>query len=1044
MLNWILDTSLKNRMLVLLAAVALLLGGSAVVRTMDVDVFPDLTAPTVAVLTEAHGMEAMDVEQLITFQVETGLNGSPHVRRIRSSSAAGISIVWVEFEWGTDIYRARQIVGEKLPSIQEKLPFGVGDPSLAPVSSIMGEVMLLSVTASKGGAVSPMKLRTVADWDILPRLKAVQGIANVVVLGGDFKQYQVLADPLKMKYYGVSWAELLRAAEASNETSSGGFFSQHGNQFVIKGEGRIYDVEQIAEGFVKMVGGAPVVIGDVASVEIGGADKIGDGASNMKPAVIMTLSKQPETNTLALTEELDRVIEEIRAGLPAGIEIDNHVFRQADFIQTSIDNLKATLFEGAFFVVLVLLIFLMNWRTTVISLLAIPLSLLVTVITLKWLGYTINTMSLGGMAIAIGALVDDAIIDVENVFKRLRQNASLPLGDRRSSLQVVFDGSMEVRSSIIIATLIVIVAFVPLFFLSGMEGRLLQPLGIAFIVSVLTSLFVAVTVTPVLCSYMLTNEKRLANKANGTLLERTLQKQYGALLKRVLRRPWMVIGGAVVALLISASVLTGLGRSFLPAFNEGSLVISVVGPPGMSLEESNAVGALAEQLLLEVEEISVVTRRTGRAELDEHAQGIHATEIDVPFILDGRSKEAFLGELREKLGLIGGVSTTIGQPIEHRIDHMLSGTRANIALKIFGDDLGEMFRIGGAIERAIGGTPGLVDVAVEQQIEVPQIRVTPRRKMLARHGLTAADLTLFVDMAFAGEIVSQVYEGQQQFDMVIRLDPAHRGTLTRMRQALIDLPAGGTIPLEQVAHIRSVSTPSMINRENVQRKVVVSANVQGRDLRGVINDIKLAISKDVALPEGYRIEYGGQFESEQRASRLLFTASLLALLLIFILLHYEFKNVRLAGIVLLNLPLALIGGVLSVHFTSGIISIASTIGFISLFGIATRNGILLISRYQALERDLSSDSASVHDRLQVILDGSIDRLNPILMTALTTALALIPLALKGGESGNEIQSPMAIVILGGLLTATVLNLLVIPCVYQLSTTISSDYKSSRP
>lgn len=1032
MLNRILNTSLNNRLLVLLASAALLFGGGVLVRTMDVDVFPDLTAPTVAVLTEAHGMEAVDVEQLITFQVETGLNGSPHVRRIRSSSAAGISIVWVEFEWGTDIYRARQIVSEKLSVIQEKLPRGVGDPSLAPVSSIMGEVMLLSITATEdaeespeeGAPVNPMDLRTVADWDIMPRLKAVQGIANVVVLGGEFKQYQVLADPLKMKYYGVSWAELLHAAESSNENASGGFFSQHGNQFVIKGEGRIHNVEQIGEAFVKTVDGAAVVIADVAQVKIGASDKIGDGAANTRPAVIMTLSKQPQTNTLALTEELDRVIADIRAGLPPGIEIDNHVFRQADFIETSIKNLKSTLYEGAFFVVLVLLIFLMNWRTTAISLLAIPLSLLTTVIALKLLGHTINTMSLGGMAIAIGALVDDAIIDVENVYKRLRENAALPLDERRPTLRVVFDGSMEVRSSIIIATMIVIVAFVPLFFLSGMEGRLLQPLGIAFIISVLTSLLVAVTVTPVLCSFLLTDQGTLSKKADGTFLERALQRQYGMLLRRVLRRPMITIGVAALALLGSAAVFTGLGRSFLPAFNEGSLVISVVGPPGMSIEESNAVGLLAEQLLLEVEEISVVTRRTGRAELDEHAQGIHATEIDVPFVLVERSKEAFLEEVRAKLGLIGGVNTTIGQPIEHRIDHMLSGTRANIALKIFGDDLGEMFRIGGAVERAIGGTPGLVDVAVEQQIEVPQIRVSPRRQMLARHGLTAADLTRFVDVAFAGETVSQVYEGQRQFDMVVRLETGSRGTLERMRSALIDTPGGTPVPLEQVADIRSVSTPSMISRENVQRKVVVSANVAGRDLRGVVDDIRKAIDTKVALPEGYRIEFGGQFESEQRASRLLLYASLLALLLIFILLHYEFKDVGLAGIVLLNLPLALIGGVLSVHFTSGIISIASTIGFISLFGIATRNGILLISRYQSLER--TGIPAE-----QVVLKGSIDRLNPILMTALTTALALIPLALKGGESGNEIQSPMAIVILGGLLTATVLNLLVIPCVYRL-------------
>lgn len=1021
MLNRIIDVSLKNRLLVLLAAVSLMVGGVVVVNTMDVDVFPDLTAPTVTVLTEAHGMEAEEVERLVTFQIETGLNGSPSVRRIRSSSAAGISIVWVEFDWGTDIFRARQIVSEKIPVIQEKLPKGVGEPALAPISSIMGEIMLLGITSD---SLSPMELRTIADWEILPRIKAIQGIANVIVIGGEFKQYQILASPQKMEYYGVSLEELLHAAEACNVNATGGFYSDYGNQYVIKGEGRIYQLDDIAGALVKLVSGKPVRIGDVAEVRIGAADKIGDGSMNTNPAVIMTLTKQPETNTLELSEKIDAAIAELQSSLPTGIEVNNHIFRQADFIQSSVDNLQSTLLEGAFFVVLVLLIFLMNWRTTVISLLAIPLSLLVSVIVLKLLGYSINTMSLGGMAIAIGALVDDAVIDVENVFKRLRQNARIEGTKKQSVLKVVFEASKEVRSSIIIATFIIIVSFVPLFFLSGMEGRLLQPLGIAFITSVLTSLLVAVTVTPVLCSYLLSKEKLLLKQSGGTFMERLLQKRYKGMLERVIRYPKFTIGAAIIAFVVSLVFLFGLGRSFLPEFNEGSLVISVVGPPGMSLEESNRVGQLTEELLLSFDEIDVVTRRTGRAELDEHAQGVNAAEIDAPFMLTDRGKDTFLAEVREKLSIVPGVNITIGQPIAHRIDHMLSGTRANIAIKLFGTDLNKMFSIGNDIKRNIEGIEGLVDVSVEQQIEVPQIRIKPNREMLAKYGLTVANFSEFVDVAFAGEEVSQVYEGQRSFNMMVRFNEANRGNIEKMQGALIDLPNGQKIPLEQVATVQSISSPNTINRENVQRKVVVSANVSERDLRSVVEEIQQAVDANITLPEGYRMEYGGQFESEERASKLLLWASVAAILLIFILLYYEFKNLKLAGIVLLNLPLALIGGVLIVYFTSGIVSIASTIGFISLFGIATRNGILLISRYQALEETGTKG-------LSAIIEGSVDRLNPILMTALTTALALIPLALKGGESGNEIQSPMAVVILGGLLSATVLNLFVIPCVYGL-------------
>ena len=1021
MLTKILSFSLHNRLLVLLGAVVFSLAGLYLFRTMNVDVFPDLTAPTVTVLTEAHGMESEEVEKLVSYQLESALNGAPNVRRIRSSSAAGISIVWVEFEWGTDIYRARQIVSERIPMVRENLPEGVGAPTMAPISSIMGEVMLLGVVSD---SLSPMELRTLADWSIRPRLKAIGGIANVIVIGGDYKQYQVLANPQKLKYYGVSLIELVEKVEEANVNAPGGFFNQHGNQYIIKGSGRAYALADLEEAVVKQVNGQSIKIKEVARVQVGAADKIGDGSLNASPAVILTVAKQPDVNTLELTERLDKAIADLQTILPPSVEIKSHIFRQADFIEASIENLNQTLLEGAFFVLIVLFIFLMNWRTTLISLLAIPISLLVSVIVLKLLGYTINTMSLGGMAIAIGALVDDAIIDVENVYKRLRENIRKPKSERQPVLTVVKDASVEIRSSIIIATLIIIVSFVPLFFLGGMEGRLLQPLGIAFVTSVLTSLVVAVTVTPVLCSYLLKNEKVLSKQAEGTKVERWLQKRYGSVLDGALRMPKTIIGLTVVVFLLTLGLTTQLGRSFLPEFNEGSLVISVVGPPAMSLEESNKTGKLVEQLLLEMPEVEVVTRRTGRAELDEHAQGVNAAEIDVPFSLEDKSKEAFFEEVRDKLSVVPGVNITLGQPIAHRIDHMLSGTRANIAIKIFGPDLQRLYEIGKRVEQNIQSIEGLADVAVDQQIEVPQVRITPRRQMLAAYGMTVGQLMEQVDIAFAGEEVGEIYEGQKYFELVVRFEEQARNKINKLSEALISLPNGSQTTLDQLAVVSSVSSPNSISREDVQRKIVVAANVQGRDLRSAVNEIQATLANTIDLPEGYRVEYGGQFESEARASQMLLITALLAILVIFLLLYFEFRDVKLAFVVLINLPLALIGGILIVYFTSGIISIAATIGFISLFGIATRNGILLVSRYEDLRRQGLTGRT-------LLQEGALDRLNPILMTAFTTGLALIPLALKGGEPGNEIQSPMAVVILGGLLSATILNLVVIPCVYEL-------------
>ena len=1028
MLNKILNISLHNRLIVLSSALVLSILGIYYAKTMNVDVFPDLTAPTVTLLTEAHGMESEEVEKLVTYQLETALNGSPNVRRIRSSSAAGISIVWVEFEWGTDIFRARQIVSERIPMVRENLPEGIGAPTMAPISSIMGEIMLLGVTSD---SLSPMELRTLSDWTIRPRIKAIGGIANVIVIGGDYKQYQVFANPEKMKHYRVGLSELVKQVTKANVNAPGGVINQYGNQYIIKGSGRAYALEDLEEAVVKQISGQPIKIKDVATVKIGAADKIGDGSLNGKESVILTISKQPDVNTLELTQHLDAAIADLQKTIPEGVEIKSQIFRQSNFIEASISNLNQTLLEGAFFVIIVLFIFLMNWRTTVISLLAIPISLLVSTIVLKLLGYTINTMSLGGMAIAIGALVDDAIIDVENVYKRLRENSRLPKSERQPIIMVVRDASIEIRSSIIIATLIIIVSFVPLFFLSGMEGRLLKPLGIAFVASILTSLVVAVTVTPVLCSYLLDNEKLLNKQAEGTKVEQWLRKRYSSLLGKVLKIPKTVIAITVLVFVLSLSLATELGRSFLPEFNEGSLVLSVVGAPGMSLEESNKTGKQVENLLLEMPEISVVTRRTGRAELDEHAQGVNAAEVDVPFALDDKTKEAFFEEVRTKLSVVPGVNITLGQPIAHRIDHMLSGTRANIAIKIFGPDLQHLFELGKQVEQNIKSIDGLADVAVDQQIEVPQIRIKPKRQILAAYGMTVGDFMEQVDVAFAGEQVGEIHEGQPYFDIVVRYEKSFRDNIENIKDALISLPDGGHTVLGELATIASVSSPNTISRENVQRKIVVAANVQGRELRSAVNEIEKTVNNTINFPEGYRVEYGGQFESESKASQLLLITSILAIGAIFLLLYNEFKNVKLAFVVLINLPLALIGGILIVYFTSGIVSIAATIGFISLFGIATRNGILLVSRYE----DLRAEHKTGFD---LIKTGALDRLNPILMTAFTTGLALIPLALKGGQPGSEIQSPMAVVILGGLISATILNLIVIPCIYRI--TVKSSWK----
>jgi CzcA family heavy metal efflux pump len=1022
MLNRIIRFSLNNRVLIIAASILLLVTGTYTATKMEVDVFPDLTAPTVVVLTEAHGMAPEEVERLVTFPVETAVNGAGNVRRVRSSSSAGISIVWVEFEWGTDIYRARQIVNEKISVVSNQLPIGVNTPIMAPQSSIMGEIMLISVT---GNTTSKMDTRTIADWQIRPLLLSIGGVSQVVVIGGEYKQFQILASPQKMSFYKVSLTELLKAAEEANKNAAGGFMSEYSNEYIVRGIGRTSDLNELGRSLIKTVNSIPIKIEDVAEIKIGSAIKIGDGSLKGNPAVIMTVMKQPGINTLDLTHKIDDALKNLKKTLPSDLTINTQIFRQADFINASINNIQKTLIEGSLFVIIILFLFLMNWRPTFISLIAIPVSLLTAIFTLKWLGFTINTMSLGGMAIAIGDLVDDAIIDVENVFKRLKENAGKPPSEQKNKLDVIFDASVEIRTSIINATFIIIVAFVPLFFLSGMEGRLLAPLGIAFIVSLFASLIVAITLTPVLCSYLLSGEKMLQRQHKESWLVQKLNSAYEHGLKKAMNFKKTIIVIAIV-LFIGALILLGtLGRSFLPEFNEGSLVVSATSLPGISLEESNKIGTNVEKTLLTIPEIKITTRRTGRAELDEHAQGVNASEIDAPFVLNKRSREAFMKDVRQKLAGVSGANITIGQPIGHRIDHMLSGTRANIAIKIFGTDLNKLFAISNQIKSTIEDTEGLVDLSVEQQVQIPQVQIKANRDLLGKYGITIGEFAAFTDIAFAGEKVSEVYEGNQRFDLVLRFDKDNRGNLEKINSTLIDTKEGQKIPLNYIAQIVSTTGPNTINRENVQRKTVVSANVAGRDQKSVVDEIRRKIEANIQLPEGYRVEYGGQFEAEAEASKTLLVTSLLALVVIFFLLYMEFKNIKLSTIILLNLPLALIGGVLSVWLTSGILSIPAIIGFITLFGVATRNGILLVSHYKTL----STQGVSLYE---TVIQGSKDRLSPILMTALTAGLALIPLAFSGDLPGNEIQSPMAKVILGGLLSSTLLNLFVVPIVYFLA------------
>ena len=1024
MLNRIIHFSLHNRMLVLVASMLLLVGGTYTALHTEVDVFPDLTAPTVVIMTEANGMATEEVEQLVTFPIETAVNGATGVRRVRSSSTNGFSVVWVEFDWDMDVYLARQIVSEKLSIVSESLPPNVGRPTLGPQSSILGEMLIVGLTAD---STSMIDLRTLADWTIRPRLLSTGGVAQVAVLGGDIKEYQIQLDPERMRHYGISLGEVLAATRGMNINANGGVLYEYGNEYIVRGLLATTDADEMGRAVVRAGtgGSAPIRLEDIAEVRIGAKlPRLGTASEKGKPAVLLTVTKQPDTSTLELTDKLEASLKDLEKNLPPDVHVSTDIFRQSRFIESAIGNVQKSLVEGGLFVVVVLFLFLANVRTTVISLVTLPLSLLASLLALHYMGLSINTMSLGGMAIAIGSLVDDAIVDVENVYRRLHENRLLPPEQRLPVKEVVFEASKEVRLPILNSTLIIMVSFLPLFFLSGMEGRMLVPLGIAFITALAASTVVALTVTPVLCSLMLKNKGKRERTEADSPVARWLKKHYERLLLLSLGHGRKILGVTVVLFLVALGLFFTLGRSFLPPFNEGSFTINVSSLPGISLEESDRIGRRAEELLLSIPEIQTVARKTGRAELDEHALGVNVSELEAPFELDGRSRAELTAEVREKLSTISGANIEIGQPISHRIDAMLSGTQANIAIKLFGDDLNRMFQLANDIKAEIQDVPGIADLNVEQQIERPQLVIRPRREMLARYGITLPQFSEYVSACLAGEAVSQVYEQGKSFDLVVRVRHDLHDEADKVRDLMIDTSDGRKVPLSYIADIRSAAGPNTISRENVKRKIVISANVDGRDLRSVVNDIQARIDADIRLPEGYHVEYGGQFESEQAASRTLTLASCVAIVVIFLLLYHQFRSARESLIILINLPLALIGGVFALLLTTGEVSIPAVIGFISLFGIATRNGMLLISHYNHLQR---VEGYSLRDS---VVRGSLDRLNPILMTALCSALALIPLALGSELSGNEIQSPMAKVILGGLLTSTALNGFIIPIVYM--------------
>lgn len=1016
MLNKIIKFSLDNRLFVLLVTILLVVYGVKSTLEMDVDVFPDLNAPTVVVLTESNDLAAEEVERLVSFPIETAMNGASDVRRVRSSSTNGFSVVWVEFDWDTDVNIARQIVTEKLQVVSNELPKNVGVPVLAPQSSILGEMMIIGLTSD---STNLRELRTVAEWELRPRILALDGVSQVAVIGGEVKEYQILLHLGKMSQYNVRLDEVLAAVEQMNINASGGLFYEYGNEYILRGVVSTNRVEEIGKNVVKLCGDAPLLLEDIAEIKIGNKfPKTGVASFNQKDAVLLTITRQPNSNAVEVTENVDKLLLDVQKQLPPDVKIASDIFRQSDFIDNSVNNVLNSLLEGGFFVVLVLVLFLMNSRTTIISLITIPISVLVAFLILKFMGLTINTMSLGGIAIAIGALVDDAIVDVENIFKRLKENGLRPKAEQLSVLHVVYEASKEVRKPIHNSTLIIIASFLPLFFLSGMEGRMLMPLGISFVIALSASTLIALTLTPVLCSYFLSINLSEIKEPKWLL---NLKKGYQNLLRWTIQHARVTFVTISILFVVALLQLISFDRDFLPPFNEGSFTINLGVKPGISLEESDKIGRRAEELLLEIPEVTCVGRKTGRAELDEHALGINMSEMEVPYQLQERSKDEVVADVRHKLSHLKGVVVEVGSPISHRIDAMLSGTRANIAIKIFGSDLNTLYRLANEVKHKIEPVEGIVDLSVEQQVERPQIQIEPKRDILARYGITLPQFRDMIEVLLAGRVVSQVYEGNRNFNLVVRAEESYRNSIEEIENMLVDTKEG-KVPFSNIATISSKSGPNTIAREAVSRKVVVSANVSGRGLSGVVEDIQKEIQESVYLPEGYYVEYGGQFESEERASKIIILISILSVIIIFILLYNQFKRVDLSMVVLLNLPLALIGGVWAIFFSGGILNIPAIIGFISLFGIATRNGLLLVDRYELLRRGEKSLT-------EVVIQGSLDRLNPILMTALTSGLALLPLVFNGDLPGNEIQSPLAKVILGGLFTSTFFNGFIVPITY---------------
>lgn len=1013
MLNKVIHSSLANRLIVLVVSVVIMLAGINALAKTEVDIFPDLTAPTVVVMTEAPGLAPEEVEREVSYPIETAVNGATGIRRVRSTSSPGFSIVWVEFDWDTDVYTARQMVSERLSGVS--LPSGVNAPYLGPQSSILGEMMIIGLT-SDNPEVGMMQLRTIADRHFSPRFKSLSGVASVNVIGGDARELQILADPNLMKSYGVSFDRLLDAAEGINDNASGGVIYDYGNEYLVRGELNTSNPDDIARAPI----GGGLTVSHVAKVMEGAAQpRIGAASVRGVPAVIITVTKQPGVGTIDLTERLDKEIADLASTLPDGVTIHSDIFRQADFINTSIDNLQKTLLEGALFVAVVLFIFLMNLRTTLISLVALPMSILVTMLILHAFGFGINTMTLGGIAIAIGSLVDDAIVDVENVYKRLKENMSLPADRRRSVLKVVYDASSEVRTPIFNSTLIIAASFLPLFFLSGIEGRLLIPLGVSFLVALVASTIVALTLTPVLCSYLPDNK----NAEREPWAARKLREAYSRSLGAALKRKGLILGSTVLLFVGAVVGFFTLGGGFLPKFNEGSFTINVATLPGVSLDESDKIGREVERLILQSPEVVTVARKTGRAELDEHSLNVNVSELEVPYKLSGRSREELADEIRSKLTALPGVNVEIGQPVSHRIDAMLSGTQSQIAIKLFGPDLARLYHIGSEIKKVVAEVNGVVDLNIEQQVQRPELVIRPKRAELARLGIPLSEFRRFVSAALGGEKVSRVYDGDFPYDLTVILKHDSRGSINALKQLSITSSVGA-VPLAQVADIISTTGPSSINRENVKRRIIVSANVSGRDLQSTVEDIQDRVADRIQLPEGYYLQYGGQFENSAAASRTLLIATAGALLLILLLLYGEFRSRAQSLMILLNMPLALIGGVYILMLTGGEVNIPAIIGFISLMGIATRNGMLLMNRYNTL-------AAMGADVVERVRQGSVDRLLPIIMTALTSALALFPLALNGSDPGNEIQSPMAVVILGGLISSTILNVYVVPIIYVL-------------